>query len=62
MNLLQMDDVSISSFDFWKKLNEIRESEGGSKIRHDDFLCRVEDECDDLGYATNSHTPKMASQ
>lgn len=49
MNLLQMDDVSISSFDFWKKLNEIRESEGGSKIRHDDFLCRVEDECDEFG-------------
>jgi hypothetical protein len=37
---------SISSYDFWKVLNQIRKDEGASEIQHGDFIKRVEDECD----------------
>jgi hypothetical protein len=40
---------SISSYDFWKVLNQIRKDEGEKIVRHDQFLARIEDECDDLG-------------
>lgn len=40
---------SMSSYEFWKVLNKIREESGASHIRHGDFLSRVVDECDDLG-------------
>ena len=40
---------TISSFDFWKILNGIREDRGASPLRHNDFMERVTDEIDDLG-------------
>tara|TARA_R110002020_G_scaffold355612_1_gene568299 strand:- start:7 stop:669 length:663 start_codon:yes stop_codon:yes gene_type:complete len=43
--LINSKVLTMSSFDLWKKVNELR----GSNIRHDDFIKRVEDECDDLG-------------
>jgi len=44
-------DKTVSSFDFWKVLNDIRKNEGGNAIRHNQFLSRIQDECDDLkGY------------
>ena len=39
---------TMNSYDFWKMLNEMRESVGASNIRHNDFLSRVEDELNDL--------------
>lgn len=46
---LTTNNLTMSSFDLWTKLNEFRTEEGGNKIQHGDFLDRVEDECDDLG-------------
>ncbi len=45
---LQQESETIRSYDFWKQVNEFRAQEGG-RFRHDDFLARVVDECDDLG-------------
>jgi phage antirepressor YoqD-like protein len=45
----QKESATITSYDLWKKLNEFRMQDGGNKSRHDDFLARVIDECDDLG-------------
>lgn len=42
-------NMKTSSYDLWKQINAFRIEEGGNKVRHDDFLARVKDECDDLG-------------
>lgn len=39
----------MNSYEFWKMLNKIRADRGASHIRHDDFLVKLRDECDDLG-------------
>lgn len=39
-------DESISSYEFWKVLNKIREDVGAIHIRHDQFIERAIDECD----------------
>ncbi len=39
---------TMSSYEFWKILNNIRADRGASHVRHNDFLARVIDECDDL--------------
>lgn len=49
-------DLTMSSFDFHSKINELRESEGETRVRHNDFLVRITDEIDDLGaYETFVH-------
>lgn len=58
MNDMLSTELSVTSFDLWQKLNEFRQEEGGTKIRHDDFLSRVEDECDDLGVCENFAHPQ----
>lgn len=38
----------MNSYHLWKQINEFRLQESLNKVRHDDFLARVIDECDDL--------------
>lgn len=42
-------EMTVTTFEFWNVINEFRQSEGLERIRHNDFLVRVEDEIDDLG-------------
>lgn len=42
------ESLTMSSYELWKQINTFRISEGLNKVRHDDFLSRVVDECDDL--------------
>lgn len=44
----RQEGLTMNSYNLWKKINEFRLSEGLNKVRHDDFLARVMDECDDL--------------
>lgn len=42
---------TMNSYEFWKVLNKIRADRGASNVRHNDFLSKLKDECDDLeGY------------
>ena len=41
-------EEAMSSYEFWKVLNNIRFEEGATALRHNDFIARVEDECDNL--------------
>lgn len=49
--------LTMSSYELWKVINRFRVSEIGKKVRHDDFLARVIDECDDLGVCENFAVP-----
>lgn len=42
------ETFTMSSYQLWKQINHFRLAEGLNKVRHDDFLARVVDECDDL--------------
>ena len=46
--LAQSNELTMSSYYLWKQINDFRVKEGLNKVRHDDFLARVIDECDDL--------------
>jgi len=55
-NLIVTQGKTTSSFDFHEKINELRESCGESRVRHNDFLVRISDEIEDLGaYETFVH-------
>lgn len=41
-------EMTISSYELWRKLNSFRQEDDQKPVRHDDFLRRVIDECDDL--------------
>lgn len=60
--LAQTESLTMSSYDLWKKLNEMRREECCRIIRHDDFLSRVEDECDDLGACEYFAHPQNKSE
>lgn len=49
LSLTQNKPQTMSSYELWKKINQFRINDGQNKVRHDDFLARVVDECDDLG-------------
>ena len=55
--LAQSETLTMSSYELWKVINNFRLSEGLKKVRHDDFLARVKDECDDLGVCENFAVP-----
>jgi len=44
----QSSQLTMSSYELWKIINQFRLSEGSNKVRHDDFLARVVDECEEL--------------
>jgi phage antirepressor YoqD-like protein len=48
-NLSITQSLTMSSYELWKVINKFRQDDGVNKVRHDDFLARVTDECDDLG-------------
>ena len=56
--LMVKGDFTINTYDLWNKLNWFRIEAKESKIRHDDFISRVEDECDDLGVCENFAHPQ----
>lgn len=45
-------DESLSSYEFWKVLNQIRKDRGASHVEHGKFLTKVKDELDDLPQST----------
>ena len=49
LSLAHNQNLTITSYSLWLQLNDFRVSDGSSKIRHDDFLARVVDECENLG-------------
>jgi hypothetical protein len=51
---------TMNSYDFWKVLNNIRESEGFEKVKHNHFQARVIDEIDDLPLG-KSFTPSRSN-
>lgn len=55
-------EMEVSTFDFWNVINEFRVNDGFSKIRHDDFIARVEDEIDDLKQCENFAHPRTGKQ
>lgn len=52
--------LTMSSYELWKVINNFRLSEGLNKVRHDDFLARVEDECDDLEVCESFAVPSTS--
>lgn len=57
LSVANKEVLTMSSYDLWKVINNFRLSEGSNKVRHDDFLARVVDECDDLGVCENFAVP-----
>lgn len=57
LSIAKNETLTMSSYELWKVINSFRLNEGGSKVRHDDFLARVVDECDDLGGCENFAVP-----
>ncbi|MGO2497758.1 MAG: phage antirepressor KilAC domain-containing protein [Vibrio litoralis] len=55
-------EMEVSTFYFWNVINEFRANDGFSKIRHDDFIARVEDEIDDLKQCENFAHPRTGKQ
>lgn len=55
--LMNQESSTMSSYDLWKTINKFRLEDGGNKVRHDDFLARVVDECDDLGVCETFAVP-----
>ena len=49
---------SISSYEFWKILNKMRKDDGENSMRHDQYLSRVESECEDLGVCKSFTHPQ----
>lgn len=49
MNLPIQNTASMSSIDFLGIINKFRSEEGEREVRNNDFIARIEDECDDLG-------------
>lgn len=50
-------NLTMSSYELWKVINKFRQDDGANKVRHDDFLARVADECDDLGVCETFAVP-----
>ena len=49
LSLTQNQSLTMSTYELWNVINNFRLDEGSKKVRHDDFLARVIDECDDIG-------------
>ena len=61
MNELKVVDGQefiITTFDMWNKINQFKVEAGENRVRHDDFIKRVVDECDDLEECENFAHPK----
>ena len=56
--LMNNENLTLSSFTFWKKVNELRNDDGQNNVEYGKFLVRVIDECDDTGVPKTFRHPQ----